>query len=40
MVLTIFAGMAEFERELINERTSSGRIQAKAVGFGSAARPS
>ena len=32
MVLTIFAGMAEFERELINERTSSGRIQAKARG--------
>jgi DNA invertase Pin-like site-specific DNA recombinase len=32
MVLTIFAGMAEFERELINERTSSGRLQAKARG--------
>jgi DNA invertase Pin-like site-specific DNA recombinase len=32
MVLTIFAGMAEFERELINERTSSGRVQAKARG--------
>lgn len=32
MVLTIFAGMAEFERDLINERTSSGRIQAKARG--------
>ena len=32
MVLTIFAGMAEFERELIVERTSSGRIQAKARG--------
>ena len=32
MVLTIFAGMAEFERDLINERTSSGRVQAKARG--------
>jgi len=32
MVLTIFAGVAEFERELINERTSSGRLQAKARG--------
>ncbi len=32
MVLTVFAGMAEFERELIKERTSSGRVQAKARG--------
>lgn len=32
MVLTIFAGMAEFERDLINERTSSGRAQAKTRG--------
>jgi hypothetical protein len=32
MVLTIFAGMAEFERELINEITTSGRVQAKARG--------
>jgi DNA invertase Pin-like site-specific DNA recombinase len=32
MVLTIFAGMAEFERDLINERTSTGRAHAKARG--------
>jgi len=32
MVLTIFAGIAEFERELIHQRTSSGRVAAKARG--------
>ena len=32
MVLTVFAGIAEFERELIHERTSSGRLSAKARG--------
>lgn len=32
MVLTIFAGIAEFERELIHERTHSGRVAAKARG--------
>ncbi|KAB2675925.1 recombinase family protein [Brucella tritici] len=32
MVLTVFAGMAEFERALIVERTSVGRIAAKARG--------
>jgi len=32
MVLTIFAGIAEFERELIHERTRSGRVAAKARG--------
>ena len=32
MVLTVFAGIAEFERELIHERTNSGRIFAKARG--------
>ena len=32
MVLTVFAGIAEFERELIHERTSSGRVAAKAMG--------
>lgn len=32
MVLTVFAGIAEFERELIHQRTSSGRIAAKARG--------
>ncbi len=31
MVLTVFAGIAEFERELIHERTNSGRISAKGV---------
>ncbi|CAI8691904.1 recombinase family protein [Burkholderia sp. IT-111MI5] len=32
MVLTVFAGIAEFERSLIVERTSSGRAAAKARG--------
>ena len=32
MVLTVFAGIAEFERELIRERTRSGRMAAKARG--------
>jgi DNA invertase Pin-like site-specific DNA recombinase len=32
MVLTVFAGIAEFERELIYERTRSGRVAAKARG--------
>ena len=32
MVLTVFAGIAEFERELIHQRTSSGRVAAKARG--------
>jgi len=32
MVLTVFAGIAEFERELIRERTNSGRVSAKARG--------
>ena len=32
MVLTVFAGIAEFERELIYQRTSSGRVAAKARG--------
>ena len=36
MVLTVFAGMAEFERALIHERTSSGRVAAmmRGVRFG------
>lgn len=29
---TVFAGIAEFERELIHDRTQSGRIAAKARG--------
>ena len=32
MVLTVFAGMAEFERALNHQRTSSGRVAAKARG--------
>jgi len=32
MVLTVFSGMADFERSLIVERTSAGRIAAKARG--------
>jgi DNA invertase Pin-like site-specific DNA recombinase len=32
MVLTVFAGIAEFERELISERTHAGRRAAKARG--------
>lgn len=36
MVLTVFAGIAEFERSLIVERTSAGRLaaQEKGVRFG------
>lgn len=39
MILTVFAGIAEFERELIRHRTSAGRVaaQARGVRFG---RPS
>ena len=33
MVLTVFAGMADFERSLIVERTSAGRTAAKARGI-------
>lgn len=32
MVLTVFAGIAEFERALIQQRTSSGRVAAMARG--------
>lgn len=32
MVLTVFGGIAEFERELIRERTSNGRNAARARG--------
>ena len=30
--MTVFAGIAEFERDLIRERTSAGRIAAKQRG--------
>ena len=32
MILTVFAGMAEFERSLIHQRTSTGRDAAKKRG--------
>ncbi len=32
LVLTVFAGIAEFEREFINQRTSSAWVTAKALG--------
>lgn len=32
MVLTVFAGIAEFERALIRERTGTGRVAAKNRG--------
>jgi DNA invertase Pin-like site-specific DNA recombinase len=32
MILTVFAGIATFERELIKERTGAGRALAKAKG--------
>ena len=32
MILTVFAGIAEFERSLIHQRTSSGRDAAKKRG--------
>ena len=32
MVLTVFAGIAEFERALIAERTSAGRLSARKRG--------
>jgi DNA invertase Pin-like site-specific DNA recombinase len=32
MVLTVFAGVAEFERALIHQRTSTGRLAAEARG--------
>jgi DNA invertase Pin-like site-specific DNA recombinase len=32
MVLTVFAGIAEFERDLIRHRTSAGRISAQKRG--------
>ena len=39
MVLTVFAGMADFERSLIVERTGAGRIAAKARGVRFEPRP-
>jgi len=39
MVLTVFAGIAEFERSLIIERTRRGREAAKARGVKFGPRP-
>jgi DNA invertase Pin-like site-specific DNA recombinase len=32
MIMTVFAGIAEFERDLIRERTAAGRHAAKSRG--------
>ena len=32
MIMTIFAGIAEFERDLIRERTGAGRVDAQKRG--------
>ena len=32
MIMTVFAGIAEFERDLIRERTGAGRLEAKKRG--------
>jgi DNA invertase Pin-like site-specific DNA recombinase len=32
MIMTVFAGIAEFERDLIRERTQAGRVAAKSRG--------
>jgi DNA invertase Pin-like site-specific DNA recombinase len=32
MIMTVFAGIAEFERDLIRERTAAGRMAAKSKG--------
>jgi DNA invertase Pin-like site-specific DNA recombinase len=32
MIMTVFAGIAEFERDLIRERTTAGRPAAKQRG--------
>ena len=39
MVLTVFAGIAEFERALIIDRTRNGRVAAKARGVKFGPRP-
>jgi DNA invertase Pin-like site-specific DNA recombinase len=33
MIMTVFAGIAEFERDLIRERTSAGRVAAQQRGI-------
>jgi DNA invertase Pin-like site-specific DNA recombinase len=39
MVLTVFAGIAQFERSLIIDRTRTGRVAAKARGVKFGPRP-
>src|SRR5437660_9660292 len=39
LMLTVLAGLAEFERELIRARTSEGRDRAKARGVRMGRRP-
>ena len=39
LMLTVLAGLAEFERELIRARTSEGRARAKARGVKLGRRP-
>jgi DNA invertase Pin-like site-specific DNA recombinase len=39
LMLTVFGGLAEFERELICARTSEGRVRAKARGVHLGRRP-
>jgi DNA invertase Pin-like site-specific DNA recombinase len=33
LIMTVFAGITEFERDLIRERTSAGREAANGGGF-------
>jgi DNA invertase Pin-like site-specific DNA recombinase len=40
MILTVFAGIADFERSLISERTTAGRLAAKARGVRFGPKPS
>ena len=40
MILTVFAGIADFERSLITERTAAGRDAAKARGVRFGPKPS
>ena len=40
MIMTVFAGIAEFERDLIRERTGAGREQQNSVAYASAGRAS
>jgi DNA invertase Pin-like site-specific DNA recombinase len=39
LIMTVFAGIAEFERDLIRERTSAGREAARRRGIHFVGRP-